>query len=175
MNGKINEVVRPSIRESPRRTRVVVAALLFALCGLSASACGTWVFPSEVRVEPEVVNELRNVGQVLKEVEWKDTWGDVDFFGEVLVVDGRDPSSAAAVEDVVKRLGELDWKVANRPFGQWVMTTEKWKDVEVTVASVDAFIYDDVENTQVALAITQVTRRGGSGSPVILAARPLDE
>jgi hypothetical protein len=108
-------------------------------------------------------------------VEWKDTWGDVDIFGEVLIVDGQELSGAAAVEDVAKRLRELDWKVVDRPYGQLVMTAEKWKDVRVTVASVDAFIYDDVENTQVALAITEVTRRSGSGSPVILAVRPLDE
>jgi hypothetical protein len=133
------------------------------------------VFPSELRVEPEVVSELRGVGKILKEVEWKDTWGGVDIFGEVLIVDGQELSGAAAVEDVAKRLRELDWKVVDRPYGQLVMTAEKWKDVRVTVASVDAFIYDDVENTQVALAITQATRRGGSGSPVILAVRPLDE
>jgi hypothetical protein len=148
--------------------------IALALCVISISACGTWVFPSELRLEPEVVRELRGVGTVLAEEEWKDTWGDVDIFGRIFIVDGGELGIPAAVQDLTERLTKLDWKVVNKSYGQIGLMAERWDDVKVVVASADAFIYDDVENARVALAIENVTKRSASDSLVILSVRPLD-
>ncbi|WP_441109414.1 hypothetical protein [Nonomuraea sp. ZG12] len=148
--------------------------MLIALCGVFVSGCGTWMFPSELRLDAGVTRELRGAGKILEEVDWTDTWSDVDIFGKIFMVDGGESDVVAAVADVADRLKELEWQIIGHPDGEFEMTSGRWKDVIVIVTSYDAFIFDDAENAYAGLALANAAKRSESRSLVIVAARPDD-
>jgi hypothetical protein len=132
------------------------------------------MFPSELRLDAGVTRELRGAGKILEEVDWKDTWSDVDIFGKILMVEGGEADVVAAVADVTDRLKELEWQIVGRPYGQFEMTSDRWEDVTVIVADSDAFIFDDVENAYAGLALANAAKRSEPRPLVIVAARPDD-
>lgn len=132
------------------------------------------MFPIDLRLDAGVVRELRGVGKILAEVEWDDTWGDVNIFGRILIVDGGEPDINAAVAGVTARLEKLDWKVKGRYADQIFMESGSWENVLLEVERADTFSFDELKEGRVGLAIQSATKRSENGTPVVMLVRPVE-
>jgi hypothetical protein len=132
------------------------------------------MFPIDLRLDAGVVRELRGAGKILAEVEWDDTWGDVNIFGRILIVDGGEPDINAAVAGVTARLEELDWRVKSRYADQIFMESARWENVILGVERADTFSFDELKEGRVGLAIQSSTKRSENGTPVVMHVRPVD-
>lgn len=132
------------------------------------------MFPIDLRLDAGVVRELRGAGKILAEVEWDDTWGDVNIFGRILIVDGGEPDINTAVADVTARLEELDWKVVSRHANQIFLESGSWENVILGVERADTFSFDESREGRVGLTIQSATKRSKNGTPVVMHVRPVE-
>ncbi|WP_170991064.1 hypothetical protein [Herbidospora galbida] len=155
----------PSIRRSGRSAALLCAFLLVA-------ACGTEFFPITVRVDPDIVHDIRGIGKVLRETTDEATWENTTEISIVLVVDIGRPGPEGAVGTASGLLRKRGWEasVDGHPHSMW-MESRKWPDTEIMVSGVEFYTSPPGLDPDAEKALRSAEAQTGSAGIVMLKLR----
>ncbi|MEU0566692.1 hypothetical protein ABZ297_15035 [Nonomuraea sp. NPDC005983] len=154
-------------------------ALAFALVTPLVTGCRSEFFPSESRVAPEVVGDLRSTGRVLAATTTEWYWDGHTEIADVMVVDVGGSGFRDALDKALGLLRTHGWE-AKDPADQWRTRLEsnKWDGTWITVEPLINYEVATSEGFNEQLDASNATlfdrliEQNTSGNLVVLEANP---
>ncbi|MGW0063953.1 hypothetical protein ACWDTT_28960 [Streptosporangium sandarakinum] len=147
---------------------------MLLLCVLLISGCGSWVFPGEeLRVDPGVIRDIRNIGKVVAEAKVETPWDGTTTVTEVLIIDVGNSNAQRVIEKAVSLLQGIGWKIVDRRLPV-EMTSDKWENTVLGLEGIDFYRFDELEAPQVEKAIKDARVQAMSEALVVLELHPVD-
>ncbi|MEO3796334.1 hypothetical protein ABGB14_39565 [Nonomuraea sp. B10E15] len=116
------------------RTGLVSAAVAFALVASLATGCRSEFLPSESRVAPELIADLRGTGRVLAATTTEWYWDGLTEITDILVVDVGGSSFREALDRALGILRARGWKAENPPnLWRTHLKSDTWVNVYIAV------------------------------------------